>query len=70
MLPRRHTPSDDEVEAVYENVTRALHNTTKTRFTAILFNAKLGPKERSDSVIGSHSNGSRNPRCQMLVNFL
>lgn len=64
--------SDDEIEAVYEDIDKAIHNTTKTHFVVVMgdFNAKVGVQERGESAIGPHGFGSRNQRGQMLVNFL
>ena len=44
------THLDDEVEAVYDDITRALHNTTKTHFTVVMgdFNAKVGVQESGE----------------------
>lgn len=47
MLPSRRT--DDEVLAVFENIAKAIHNTTKT-----YFNPKVGVQERDESVIRSY----------------
>ena len=57
------THSYDEVEAVYDDITRALHNTIKIHFTVVMgdFNAKVGAQESGESVIGPHDVGSRNP---------
>ncbi|RVE49141.1 hypothetical protein evm_006262 [Chilo suppressalis] len=66
------THSDDEVEDMFDDISRALHSTTKTHYNVVMgdFNAKVGVQNCSESVVGSHGFGSRNHRGQMLVNFL
>lgn len=64
--------SDDVAEEMYEDISLALHNTTKTHYNVVMgdFNAKVGVQNGSESKIGPHGFGSRNHRGQMLVNFL
>ncbi|XP_064076267.1 craniofacial development protein 2-like [Vanessa tameamea] len=66
------THSDDEVEEMFDDISRALHSTTKTHYNVVMgdFNAKVGVQNCSESVVGPHGFGSRNHRGQMLVNFL
>lgn len=66
------TYSDDIVEEMYEDISRALHTTTKAHFNVVMgdFNAKVGVQTCSESMLGSYGYGSRNHRGQMLVNFL
>ncbi|RVE42210.1 hypothetical protein evm_013143 [Chilo suppressalis] len=66
------TYSDDVVEEMYEDISRALHTTTKAHFNVVMgdFNAKVGVQTCSESMLGSYGYGSRNHRGQMLVNFL
>ncbi|XP_046976516.1 uncharacterized protein LOC124542632 [Vanessa cardui] len=66
------THSDDEVEELFDDISRALHFTTKTHYNVVMgdFNAKVGVQNCSESVVGPHGFGSRNHREQMLVNFL
>lgn len=66
------THSDDEVEDMFDDISRALHFTTKTHYTVVMgdFNAKVGVQICGESAVGSHGFGSRNHRGQMLVNFL
>ncbi|RVE42997.1 hypothetical protein evm_012343 [Chilo suppressalis] len=65
------THSDDEVEDMFDDISRALHSTTKTHYNVVMgdFNTKVGVQNCSESVVGSHGFGSRNHRGQMLVNF-
>ncbi|KAA5776015.1 hypothetical protein F3H09_33140, partial [Pseudomonas aeruginosa] len=62
----------DDVEIVYDDITRALHDTTKAHFNVVMgdFNAKVGVQTCDESVRGSFGYGCRNHRGQMLVNFL
>ena len=64
--------SDDEVEDMYEDISKALHNTTKAHFNVVMgdFNGKVGIQTGNESRIGPHGYGVRNHRGQMLVNFL
>ncbi|RVE45805.1 hypothetical protein evm_009555 [Chilo suppressalis] len=66
------TYSDDVVEEMYEDISRALHTTIKAHFNVVMgdFNAKVGVQTCSESMLGSYGYGSRNHRGQMLVNFL
>ncbi|XP_063635113.1 uncharacterized protein LOC134805838 [Cydia splendana] len=63
--------SDDEVEAMYEDVSRAIH-TSKTYFTVVMgdFNAKLGKRSGDELRVGQFGYGQRNPRGQRLADFL
>ena len=62
---------DDEVETMYEDVSRAIH-TSKTHFTVVMgdFNAKLGKKSDDELRVGQFGYGQRNPRGQRLADFL
>jgi hypothetical protein len=62
----------EEVEKIFDNISKALHFTTKTHYNVVMgdFNAKVGVQNCSESVVGSHGFGARNHRGQMLVNFL
>ncbi|XP_059051337.1 craniofacial development protein 2-like [Achroia grisella] len=65
--------SDDEVESMYEDISKAIHNTSKAFYNIVMgdFNAKVGIQTGSESTaMGPHGFGSRNHRGQMLVNFL
>lgn len=64
--------SDDVVEEMFEDISKALHSTTKAHYNVLMgdFNAKVGVQNSSESVVGSYGFGSRNHRGQMLVNFL
>ena len=66
------THSDDEVEAMYEEISRAIYGTTAAFYNVVMgdFNAKVGVRGREESKIGPHGLGCRNHRGQMLVNFL
>ncbi|MBF2463458.1 endonuclease/exonuclease/phosphatase family protein [Listeria welshimeri] len=66
------THSDEEVEAMYEDITKAIHGTTSCFYNVVMgdFNAKVGVQECDESKIGPHGLGCRNHRGQMLVNFL
>ncbi|KAI8440552.1 hypothetical protein MSG28_001794 [Choristoneura fumiferana] len=66
------THSDDEVEDMFDDISKALHFTTRAHYNVVMgdFNAKVGVQSYSESVVGSHGFGSRNHRGQMLVNFL
>ena len=63
--------SDDEVEAMYEDISRAIH-TSKTYFTVVMgdFNAKLGRRGDDELRVGQFGCGRRNPRGQRLADFL
>ena len=64
--------SDNEVEEMYEDITKALHTTQKAHFNVVIgdFNAKVGVQPYRESIVGSYGFGSRNHRGQMLINFL
>ncbi|XP_046966937.1 craniofacial development protein 2-like [Vanessa cardui] len=64
--------SDDEVEAMYEDITRAIGGTTTAHYNIVMgdFNAKMGVQERDELRIGPHGLGRRDHSGQMLVNFL
>ncbi|XP_062526852.1 craniofacial development protein 2-like [Bombyx mori] len=65
------THPDDEVEALYEDVSRAIHS-SKTHFTVVMgdFNAKLGCRSNDELKVGQFGYGQRNSRGQRLVDFL
>ena len=62
---------DDEVEALYEDISRAIQ-TSKTQFTVVMgdFNAKIGMREGAEPRVGKFGVGTRNPRGQRLAEFL
>lgn len=64
--------SDDEVEKMYEDLSRALHTTQTAHFNVVMgdSNAKVGVHISGESVVGPHGFRSRNHRGQMLANFL
>jgi hypothetical protein len=64
--------SDDEVKEIFNDISKALHSTTKTHDNVVMgdFNAKMGVHNCSESVVGCHGFGARNHRGRMLVNFL
>ncbi|KAJ0179579.1 hypothetical protein K1T71_005291 [Dendrolimus kikuchii] len=63
---------DEEVEAMYEDITKAIHGTTSAHYNVVMgdFNAKVGVQECDEPKIGPYGLGRRNHRGQMLVNFL
>ena len=65
------THPDDEVEAMYEEISEAIH-TSETHFTVVMgdFNAKVGMRNGDELRVGSYGFGQRNPRGQRLVDFL
>jgi endonuclease/exonuclease/phosphatase family metal-dependent hydrolase len=65
------THSDDEVEAMYEDISKAMHS-SKTYFTVVMgdFNAKLGKRDGEEQIVGQFGVGSRNHRGQLLAGFL
>ena len=65
------TYPDDEVDAIYEDIAKAMPR-TNTYYTVVMgdFNAKLGVQEYGESRVGVFGYGCRNHREQMLVNFL
>ncbi|KAJ0182129.1 hypothetical protein K1T71_002851 [Dendrolimus kikuchii] len=64
--------SDEEVEAMYDDITKAIHGTTSAHYNVVMgdFNAKVGVQKRDEPIIGPYGLGRRNHRGQMLVNFL
>ena len=66
------TCSDETAEAMYEDIAKAMHSTTKAHYNVVMgdFNAKVGLQERGESKVGPFGLGRRNHRGQMLVNFL
>ncbi|XP_072938827.1 uncharacterized protein [Epargyreus clarus] len=65
------THSDDEVEVMYEDISKAIH-TSKSYFTVVMgdFNAKLGVQYGDESKVGPFGFGHRNHRGHLLANFL
>ncbi|XP_072943439.1 uncharacterized protein [Epargyreus clarus] len=65
------THSDDEVEVMYEDISKAIH-TSKSYFTVVMgdFNAKLGVQYGDESRVGPFGFGHRNHRGHFLANFL
>ena len=65
------THPDDEVEAMYEDVSRAIH-ASKTHFTVVMgdFNARLGKRDGDEQKVGPFGFGQRNHRGHMLADFL
>ncbi|KAJ0183167.1 hypothetical protein K1T71_001143 [Dendrolimus kikuchii] len=64
--------SDEEVEAMYDDITKAIHGTTSAHYNVVMgdFNAKVGVQKCDEPIIGPYGLGRRNHRGQMLVNFL
>ncbi|KAJ0179398.1 hypothetical protein K1T71_005110 [Dendrolimus kikuchii] len=64
--------SDEEVEAMYDDITKAIHGTTSVQYNVVMgdFNAKVGLQECNEPIIGPYGLGRRNHRGQILVNFL
>jgi hypothetical protein len=64
--------SDDEVEEIFDDISKALHFTTKTHYNVVMgnFNAEVGVQNCSELLVGSHGFGVRNHRGQILINFL
>jgi hypothetical protein len=64
--------SDDEVEEIFDDISKTLPFTTATHYNVVLgdFNAKVGVQNCSESVVGSHGFGARNHKGQLLVNFI
>ncbi|XP_063542661.1 uncharacterized protein LOC134751209 [Cydia strobilella] len=65
------THSDDEVEAMYEDISRAMHS-SKTHFTVVMgdFNAKLGKRDGEELRVGQFGVGRRNHRGHLLAGFM
>ena len=64
--------SDDEIEDFYEDLQKVIDaNKNKFHFLTVMgdFNAKVGTKLNSDSVVGNHGHGIRNARGDRLVEF-
>ncbi|XP_026314581.1 uncharacterized protein LOC113226236 [Hyposmocoma kahamanoa] len=62
---------DDEVEAIYEDILKAIHS-YKTHYTDVMgdFNAKLGKRCGDELRVGQFGVGQRNARGRMLVDFM
>nr|XP_037868983.1 craniofacial development protein 2-like [Bombyx mori] len=62
---------DDEVEATYEDISRAIRD-SQSHFTVVMgdFNAKLGRRGDDELKVGPFGFGQRNPRGQMLADFM
>ncbi|KAI8420615.1 hypothetical protein MSG28_007859 [Choristoneura fumiferana] len=65
------THPDDEVEAMYEEISQAIHS-SETYFTVVMgdFNAKVGTQNGDELRVGPYGYGQRNQRGQRLVDFL
>ncbi|XP_063539716.1 uncharacterized protein LOC134748833 [Cydia strobilella] len=65
------THPDDEVEAMYEDISRAMHS-SKTHFTVVMgdFNAKLGKRDGEELRVGQFGVGRRNHRGHLLAGFM
>lgn len=65
------TYSDDEVESMYEDISRAMHS-SKTYFTVVMgdFNAKLGKRDGEELLVGQFGVGCRNHRGHLLAGFM
>ncbi len=65
------THPDEEVEVMYEDISRAIH-TNKTYFNVVMgdFNAKLGTRGDNELRVGQFGYGQRNHRGQRLAEFL
>ncbi|CAK1578662.1 unnamed protein product [Parnassius mnemosyne] len=64
-------PSDEEVEEMYEDISRAMHS-SNTQYTVLMgdFNAKLGTRENGELKVGKFGIGQQNPRGQQLADFM
>ncbi|KAL0868479.1 hypothetical protein ABMA27_007962 [Loxostege sticticalis] len=62
---------DEEVEVMYEDISRAIHKST-TYFNVVMgdFNAKLGKRGDGELKVGEFGYGQRNSRGQRLAEFL
>ena len=65
------THSDDEVETMYEDISKAMHG-SKTHFTVVMgdFNAKLGKRDGDELRVGQFGVGRRNHRGHLLASFM
>lgn len=66
------THSDEEMEAFYDDVSRAM-NENRTHYLYLVgdFNAKLGKKaDEAEYVVGRYGTGDRNERGDMLLDYL
>lgn len=66
------TYSDDEVETMYEDIAKALNNTSKVYYSVVMgdFNAKMGVQRSGESYIGPFGLGDRNQSGQFPANYL
>ncbi|CAH2099583.1 unnamed protein product [Euphydryas editha] len=62
---------DEEVEAMYEDISRAIH-TNKTYLNVVMgdFNAKIGKRRDDELRVWQFGYGQRNCRGQRLADFL
>ena len=62
---------DEEVEVLYEDISRALH-ASNSYYNVVMgdFNAKLGERSGSELRVGQFGYGQRNHRGQMLADFM
>ncbi|KAG7308870.1 hypothetical protein JYU34_006132 [Plutella xylostella] len=69
--PTSKQGTEDDVELFYEDIETAKRE-NPCHYTIVMgdFNAKIGPPLENERSIGQHGLGSRNPRGQILVNFL
>ena len=67
------THSDDEVETMYEDISRAMRR-SKTHFTVVVvirdFNAKLGKRDSDELRVRQFGVGRRNDRGHLLASFI
>ncbi|XP_013144778.1 PREDICTED: uncharacterized protein LOC106108224 [Papilio polytes] len=65
------THSDDEVETMYEDISRAMHS-SKTFYTIVMrdFNAKIGKRDGGELRVGNFGYGQRNHRGHLLASFM
>ncbi|CAH2246837.1 jg12407 [Pararge aegeria aegeria] len=63
--------SDKEVEALYEDISKAIH-TSKTYYSVVMgdYNARLGKRSGAELRVGQFGYGQRNERGQMLADFM
>lgn len=63
--------SDDEVETMYEDISRAMHS-FKTHITIVMgdFNARLGKRSEGELRVGPFGFGNRNHRGNLLAGFM
>ncbi|CAG5024203.1 unnamed protein product [Parnassius apollo] len=68
---RTSAHNDEEVEEMYEDISRAMHS-SKTNYTVLMgdFKTKLGTRESGELKLGKFGVGQRNRRGQQLADFM